>query len=322
MTTLALIHPNDLLAVELRERLDRRPDLWSELRLLGTSEEEVGTLTEIRGAAAMVQPLEPASLEGVDVAFLCGPTAGDRALLEGLPAEATTVILASDAGPEVGPPVVAGVNEGDVVRGGTVVSPHPGVVALAHLLHPLLPFRPRRADVTLVEPVSIHGKAGLDEMFEQTRRILAFQSPEEPGLLPTQLAFNLIPAPGAPRAGIEAHLRTVLGDADAELTLTLRLLRAGVFHGYGVSAYLELAEDPDAGAVVEALAGHPFVEMADEPELLGPIVAAGHDRVVVGTLEPAGPGGFHLWAVMDNLTCGGAANALRILESISQQVTH
>jgi aspartate-semialdehyde dehydrogenase len=320
MTTLALIHPNDLLAVELRERLDRRPDLWHELRLLGTSEEEVGTLTEIRGAAAMVQPLEPASLEGVDVVFLCGPRAGDRILLEGLPAAATTVVLAPDAGPEVGPPVVAGVNEESAIRGGTVVSPHPGTVALAHLLHPLLPFRPRRADVTLVEPVSIHGKAGLDEMFEQTRRILAFQSPEEPRVLPTQLAFNLLPAPGAPRAAIEAHLRTVLGDT--ELTLTLRLLRAGVFHGYGVSVYLELAEDPGTGAVVEALAGHPYVEMAEEPELLGPIVSAGHERVVVGTLEPAGPGGFHLWAVMDNLTCGGAGNALRILESISQQVTH
>lgn len=321
MSVLALIHPTDLLAVELRESLDRRRDLWRELRLLSTSEEEVGTLVEVRGAAAMVQGLEEDSLEGVDVVFFSGPIEPSRPLLRALPPAAIAVVLSPDAGPEDGQPLIAGVNLEAAEPGRPLLSPHPGAVALAHLLHPLGSFGPRRAVATLLEPVSTCGKAGLDEMLEQTRGILTFRGSPPAEILPAQLAFNVLPSVGAPTAHMAAHLRAVL---QGDLEISIHVLKAGVFHSYGICLHVELAEDPGVEAVVEALAEHPMNDRSPDPELLGPIDAAARDEVLIGPVvpDPARPGAYQVWAVMDNLTCGGARNALAILEAVSAPMTH
>ncbi len=326
MSVLALVHPTGLVAVELRETLDRRRELWRELRLLSTVEEEVGVLTEVRGVAAMVQGLEAGSFDGVDTVVFCSGIERNRPLFERLPASAAAVVTSTDAGPGDGHPLVAGVNleaaAGGPAAGGPrrLVSPHPGTVALAHLLHPLGRFAPRRAVATLLEPVSACGKAGLDEVFEQTRGILTFQPNPPREVFPVQMAFNLVPAE-ASVAHVTAHLATVLG---SDSPVSIQVLRAGVFHSYGLSLHLELADDPGAEAVRRALGEHPLNDLAVDPELLGPIDAAARDEVLIGAVEPdpAVPGGYHLWAVMDNLTCGGAANAFAILEAIGSQVVN
>lgn len=325
MTTLALVHPTDLLAVEIRQALDRRRDLWQDLRLLSPEKEEIGVLTEVRGAAAMVRKLEKDSLEGVDVAFFCSAMAANRPLLRRLPPTVTAVVTSPDAAPGDGHPLVAGVNletagEGPAGEARALVSPHAGTVALAHLLHPLRAFEPRRAVATLLEPLSTCGRAGLDEAFAQTRNILAFQPPPPREVFPVQMAFNLLPV-AAPTEHMAAHLGRVLG---RELQLSIRVLRVGVFHSYAISLYLELASDPGAEEVRRVLGEHPLNDLAVDPELLGPIDAAARDEVLVGAVEadPRVAGGYHLWAVMDNLTCGGALNVLAILEAIRPPVTH
>ena len=195
-----------------------------------------------------------------------------------------------------------------------------GVRKLPHLLHPLGRFAPRRAAATLVEPVSAAGKAGLDEVLEQTRGILTFQPNPPRDVFPVQMAYNLVPA-AAPTGHMAAHLSTVLG---SDLPVSIRVLRAGVFHSYVLSLHVELSEDPGAEAVRRALGEHPLNDLAVDPELLGPIDAAARDEVLVGPVvpDPAVPGGYHLWAAMDNLTCGGAGNVLAILEATGAQVVH
>ena len=59
MKVAAILNPVGLLAKELRDQLGNRPDLVREQRLLTTVEEEVGTLTESAGAAAVVQRFSP-----------------------------------------------------------------------------------------------------------------------------------------------------------------------------------------------------------------------------------------------------------------------
>ncbi len=331
MSALALVHPTGLLAGELRNTLDRRRELWQELRLLSTVEEEIGVLTEVRGVAAMVQAVETGSFDGVDTVVFCSAIERNRPLFDRLPASTVAVVTSPDAGPEDGHPLVAGVNletaDGGPAHGvrptdgpRRLVSPHPGTVALAHLLHPLARYAPRRATATLLEPVSTCGKAGLDEVFEQTRGILTFQQNPPREVFPVQMAFNVVPAT-APTAGITAHLATVLG---SELAVSTQVLRAGVFHSYGLALHVELAADPGTEAVRRALGEHPMNDLAVDPELLGPIDAAARDEVLVGPVEPdpGVPGGYHLWAAMDNLTCGGAGNALAILEAIGSQVVN
>jgi len=106
----AIVNPVGLLAKELRDQLANRPDLVREQRLFTTVEEEVGTLTESGGAAAVVQRFATDELDGVDVLFLCGPAAAGRKVLASLPSPKPTILLSLDATPDDAPQVVAGVN--------------------------------------------------------------------------------------------------------------------------------------------------------------------------------------------------------------------
>jgi len=319
MNRLALVHAGDLVARELREQLGRRRELWSDLRLFTTDEDEAGTLTELAGAASLVQRLETDSLEGVDVVFFGGPMSRNRPLLEGLAPGTVAVVLSPDAEPEDGEPIVAGVNLGRARRDVPLLSPHPAVVALAHLLHPLLAYQPRQASATLLEPASALGAAALDEVLEQSRAILAFDGEVPREVYGAQQAFNVLPNPTAPSWSIARHLRRVL---ESELPVAVQALRAGVFHSYGISLHLAFDDDPGLGGLRAALDEQPQIELVERPEVLGPIDAAARDELLVGTVEEAADGGYWLWAVMDNLTCGGAANAVRILEAISRQSVH
>ena len=49
MTILALINPQSLLGEEIKRELSRRKELWSEVRLLTTEEDQVGAVTDVAG---------------------------------------------------------------------------------------------------------------------------------------------------------------------------------------------------------------------------------------------------------------------------------
>jgi aspartate-semialdehyde dehydrogenase len=312
MSAVAILHPVNLLGKELQETLKRRGGRWHDIRLLSTLDDEIGTLTEVHGAAAIVNAYEPESLEGIDVAFFCGPMAANRPLLADLPAGTTAIVLSLDATPEDGTPIVAGVNTGAVSSGRVLLSPHPAVVLLAHLLHPLHLFAPEEVVATVIQPASVQENAGLEELFEQTRQILAMTSRRSNPVFGTQLAFNLLPSPLSSEP-VEAELRAVI----QEPSIALQLLQGGVFHSVSASLYVRCASDPTLQAFRKALSENPHLETADKPRLLGPIEAAASDKVLLGTVRKEGAGGFWLWAVMDNLTRGGAENAAEIAEAVS-----
>lgn len=313
MTAIAILHPSNLLGKELRETIEsRRPD-WADLRLLSSREDEIGTLTEIGGAAALVGRWEPESLQGVDVAFFCGSIEDNRPLLSELPPETLGIVLSFDATIEDGLPVVAGVNLSSVGGNRVLLSPHPAVVLLAHLLHPLKSLSPLEVAATVVQPVSMRDEGGLEELFENTRQIVAMTRRTPTPVFGTQLAFNLLPSP-LPADPVAAQLRPVLADAPP---VALQLLQGAVFHSVSASMHVRLAGDPSPQAVRKALSASPILEAADKPRLLGPIDAAASDKVLFGAVrKDEAAGGFWLWAVMDNLTRGGALNAIEIAEAL------
>lgn len=317
MTRLAIVHPSGLLGQELKELLEERhPGVG--LALLTRDETEVGTLTEIMGAAAMVQRLEEGDLDQVEVAFFCGAAALNRPLLTDLPAGTTGILLSPDAGAGDGRPVVAGVNDGDAEAGTVLLSPHPGAVLLAHLLAPLSPLVPERAAATLLHPASLHGQEGLDELFEQTRSILAFRPERPQTVFGRQLAFSHYPLSPA-RSDLGELVRQCLG---RELPVTAHPLQGGSFHGLSASVFVRFADDPGIAALREALSRHPPLELVDaDAEQPAPIDVATRREILVGTVEPDphDPGSYWLWAVMDNLTVGGALNALGIAETVLAQ---
>ena len=311
MTVLAVVEPNTLTGSELRQELRQHRELWDEVRLLSAdTDPEVATLSELDGAA-LVQPLSAEQLAGVDLVFFCGGH-DESAIPWDLAAEGATVVLVSpETTPDTGQLVVAGVNSEAAVRGALLVSPHPAVVLLALLLHPLLPLGLAEAAAWLVQPATMRGRGGLDELMEQTRALLAFSDEKPSEVFGGQLTFNLLPTerPTAPLAGEVAAL---LGGGP---TPAVEILQGAVFHSFTASLLVGFGDDPGADAVAAALAAHPLLEPQGPRGTPGPgpIDAAGSHRVMLGRVTPAGrPGRYWLRAVMDNLTRGGAINALEI----------
>lgn len=283
MSRAAVVEPLSLLGKELRDALGAKSQpaqRFSDIRLLSSRDDEAGNLTDIGSAAAFVARLDAEALENVDVAFFCGTAAETRQTLPLLPAVATAVILATDATVEDGRPVVAGVNAGRFARGDRLLSPHPAVILLAQLLAPLRALAVEEAVATVVLPASLQGNPGIDELFEQTRQILALSQRRPTPVFGAQLAFNLLPVrlEPDPVGPIAAQLRAVLA---GDPPVALQAVQGGVFHSLAANVFVRTAQRVDAKALRKILGQNPLLELVRKPGQLGPIDAAGHDKVLV-----------------------------------------
>ena len=339
MTRIAILSPSNLLGQEVRSLLDERRDLWDEIDLLASDEEEVGTVTEAGGAAKLVTAADAGALEGIDLLFACGALADDLPVVERRPGGTTAILLSPGASPEHGRPVIAGLSPpsaaGDGPSGGEVlVSPHPAAIALAHLLAPLADpgaeLAPERAVATVLHPVSLFGSRGLDDLLAQTRDVLSMTGERRDSVFARQLAFNLYPVPdpvpaeegeperpaGAPGGSGVAEL--VRAAAGLEMPLAVHAVQGAVFHGVACSLFVQFAQDPGAEAVHEALAAGAHVGFGGPGEVPGAIDAAARDDVLVGSVsaDAGTPASYWIWAVMDNLTRGGALNAVEVAEAV------
>lgn len=315
MTVTVLVNPTSLIGKELREVLEGRRELWTELRLVSGDEEEIGTLTEVAGMAAVVSRADASNLAAADLLFFCGDREASMPLLTEVPAGAIAIVLAADATPADGQPVVAGVNL-DTVEGTApdraLLSPHPGAVLLAHLLYPLRTFGLEEAVATLIQPVSMYNEAALDELYGQARRVIAIAGREEPVILPGQLAFNVFPS-HLPGGHLATEVAAVLGDGGLEPAIGI--FQGAIFHSFAAALFVRLRERPEPEEVRQVLGEHRYNRLAEEGDLLGPVDAAASGEVIVGAVRREGTGaGYWIWSVMDNLTRGGALNAVQIAE--------
>lgn len=313
MTTLAIIDPQSLLGDEIKQALSQRKDLWSEVRLLASDPDQVGGVTDFAGDAALVQECDPQALQGVDLAILLH---GNPARTPPLP-EGTTLLVVDPASdwPD-GTLAVAGIDAEEIQRPSSrlFISPGPTVILLAHLLQPLIRFEPSKAVAQVLMPASSQDQAGLDELFEQTRSILAMRDDRPTEVFGKQIAFNLLPIPGDPSL-YRDQLERIVG---AEPGVALELVQAGVFHSLACNLFVQFATDPGIGKIEKSLSAQPWIELVAEEDLPGPTDAAGREEILVTGLRPstALPGCYQLWAVMDNLTRGGASNVMEIVASL------
>lgn len=322
MSRVAVLGPTTLLGREVRDLLDKHRDRWTEVILLATSEEEVGTVTESGGAAALVSEASPVSLEGVDLVISCGALEEDLPRVEARAPGAGAILVSPAATSGHGTPVVTGINPEDAIGGVVIVSPHPAAIALSYLLAPLTELGLAGASATVIQPVSMFGDQGLADLLSQTRDILAMVGDRRETIFDRQLAFNLYPAP----EGSAALADLVRGVTGLEAPIAVDTVQAAIFHGLSINLFVRFDEDPGEDRLRESLAAQTHVTVR-EPEAAGgeepdqepgPIDVAAHEDVLVGSLraDPGAPGGYWIWAVMDNLTRGGALNAVEIAERV------
>ncbi|GBD26898.1 Aspartate-semialdehyde dehydrogenase 2 [bacterium HR30] len=292
---------------------------------------------EIEGGDTAVEELAAdTELSGTDIVFLACPPAVARPWRQRAVAAGAFVIDASACRgeseavlmvvPEVNARVLATARESRCVA-----SPHPTAVALAVVLHPLRQLAGlARVAATVLEPVSLAGRTGVELLEREVRSLLSGAEPEPSDAFPQRVAFNVCPvgswATGFGRAssdGEEAvqHLRQVL--EAPTLPVELSRVQVPVFFGLAMTVSVGWSTKVDFATVLQQLRTAPgllLVESSDAAAeaafpLPTPATVVGSDATHVACVgvDPDVPG-VHLWVALDNTRKGSATNAVQIAE--------
>ncbi len=180
--------------------------------------------------------------------------------------------------------------------------PHALALLLSDLLRPIDRGPGVEQGVAVVlRPASDYGDAGVEELREQTVRILSCV--EMPvATFGRQLAFNIVPESGLSCSvpGFEREIArqvSLLLDWDRE-RLTLRLLAAPLFYGHAIELHLRTPNGAGLEELRRALSENGLEPGEERGALVStPMEVAGQRTLRLGELSADGLGGFWLWAV-------------------------
>lgn len=325
----AIVGATSLKGKELKEILEERPFPAEKLLLLD-DDEALGRLTEYEGEPTFVRTIEPGTFEGCDLIFFAStsdaftranwPSAAasraavvdlSHALLD-IPEATVRVPFLERARPEPTPS-----------KARWVVVPHPvAIVLLAVWRRLAAAFRVRQLVANVFEPASERGAAGMEELQEQTVRLLSFQKFPQ-AVFDAQVAFNLLVRYGAgSRARLEATEDIIRREVercapDLAGRVALRVIQVPVFHAHCLSVLVELEESPEVSAVEEALRGEGLAVLAQDEAPAAAVEVAGRDEIVVGPVlrDRCRLQDFWLWVAVDNLRLT-ARTAVAIAEEL------
>lgn len=226
------------------------------------------------------------------------------------------------------PLVVAGVNSESIadyrVRS-IIACPN---AATTHLLLSLKPiveaFGLTRVSVATYQSVSGSGKAGVDELADQSRAIFNLTETENI-VYPKRISFNILPQVGdlmdngysVEEMKMVAETRKVL--AMPSLPVNPTAVRVPVFYGHGQVVQLATQRKLAVDTLVEMwqkMGTLAVMNAHDEAGYPTPIDTAGNDLVLIGRVREAiGEDlGLNYWLVADNIHAGTALNSVRIAE--------
>jgi len=226
--------------------------------------------------------------------------------------------------PEVNPDAIDGYRKKNIIA-----NPNCSTAQLVVALKPLHDAaKIRRVVVATYQSVSGAGKAGMDELFEQSRNIFV-GDPAEPVKFTKQIAFNVIP-----------HIDVFLDDGstkeewkmvvetkkilDPGIRVIATCVRVPVFVGHSEAITVELEEELSARQAQKLLREAPGVMLVDKREDGGyvtPIECVGDYATFVSRVreDPTVDNGLALWCVSDNLRKGAALNAVQIAELLGRR---
>ena len=186
----------------------------------------------------------------------------------------------------------------------------------------------KRVVVSTYQSVSGAGKAGMDELFEQSRAIFVGDA-VEPRKFTKQIAFNVIP-----------HIDVFLDDGstkeewkmvaetkkilDPKIKVNATCVRVPVFVGHSESINLEFENELSAEQAQDILREAPGIMLVDKREDGGyvtPVECAGDSATYISRVreDPTVDNGLALWCVSDNLRKGAALNAVQIAELLGRR---
>jgi aspartate-semialdehyde dehydrogenase len=310
---IAIVGSTSLLGKELREMLESRALPIGRLALLET-EEYAGLLQEFAGEIRITQVITPETFDDIDIVFFtCAPEIMQAYVASGAKFPDLTIDL-TQAGLD-GTTYLHGISDSRLLRtSGYFVNPHAETIVIGRILaHLHNTFVVESAAVTILEPASERGNAGVDELQEQTVSLLNFQQVEKK-TFGAQLAFNVLPEPGA----MSRTEQRIMEQLDAIFGKTfpkpaIHAVQVPVFHSLAFSMFVNVS------ATIEQLSAH-FAQNAsfvleELSEDVSPVSVVGSDQIHISRLRGTGQAAHSLWAVADNLRIA-ASNAIQIAEHI------
>ncbi|MDI1296076.1 MAG: aspartate-semialdehyde dehydrogenase [bacterium] len=226
--------------------------------------------------------------------------------------------------PEVNPEAIDGYKKKNIIA-----NPNCSTAQMVVALKPLHDFaKIKRVVVSTYQSVSGAGKAGMDELFEQSRNIFVGDS-AEPKKFTKQIAFNVIP-----------HIDSFLDDGstkeewkmvvetkkilDTKIKLTATCVRVPVFVGHSESINIEFENEISAKEAQDILREAPGIMLIDKREDGGyvtPVECVGDYATFISRVreDPTVENGINLWCVSDNLRKGAALNAVQIAELLGRR---
>lgn len=187
----------------------------------------------------------------------------------------------------------------------------------------------KRIVVSTYISTSVLGKAGMDELFNQTRKIFMNDTlVDDQQIFHKQIAYNVIPQVGEfigeetkLEWAMNAETKKVLG-ADVKIHANCAIVPT--FIGCGLYINVECLNDVDVDDVREKMKTTPGVIVFDK-SIEGGYVSMtdvqGENEVYVSRLrqDVSVENGFSFWCVADNLRVGVAKNAFGVMKLLSDK---
>ena len=226
--------------------------------------------------------------------------------------------------PEVNPDAIDGYKKKNIIA-----NPNCSTAQMVVALKPLHDAaKIKRVVVATYQSVSGAGKAGMDELFEQSRNIFV-GDPAEPKKFTKQIAFNVIP-----------HIDVFLDDGstkeewkmvaetkkilDPKIKLTATCVRVPVFVGHSEAINIEFENEISAKEAQDILREAPGIMLVDKREdggYITPVECVGDFATFISRVreDSTVENGINLWCVSDNLRKGAALNAVQIAELLGRR---
>ena len=279
----------------------------------------------------LVQNLDGFDFEGTDIA-LFSPGAKVSAKHAPRAAAAGCVVIDNTSQFRMDPdiPLVVPEVNGDAIADykirNIIANPNCSTIQMVMALKPLHDAAViERVVVSTYQSVSGAGKAGMDELFQQTRGVFVNDLKDHEQFT-KQIAFNVIPHidvfmdDGATKEEWKMVVETkkILDDS---IQVAATCVRVPVFIGHGEAVNIEFENsmsEAEARKLLRAMDGVTVIDHRHDEGYVTPVECAGDDQVYVSRirLDLSVPFGLSMWVVSDNLRKGAALNAVQIAEKL------
>ena len=226
--------------------------------------------------------------------------------------------------PEVNPEAIDGYAKRNIIA-----NPNCSTAQMVVALKPLHDAATiKRVVVATYQSVSGAGKAGMDELWNQTRQIFVGDE-KDVQKFTKQIAFNVIPHidkfldDGSTKEEwkMVAETKKIL---DPKIKVTATCVRVPVFVGHSEAINIEMEKELSAEDAQRLLREAPGVMLVDKREdggYITPVECVGDYATFVSRVrdDSTVDNGLSLWCVSDNLRKGAALNAVQIAELLGRR---